>query len=78
MAASSSSMNLDDMYSKLTLEEEEEGELIVEGNEETQKEETYVLVGGFLTEKNINFQAMQSVLASLWRSKEGVEIHDLG
>lgn len=52
--------------------------MIVEGNEETQKEDTFVLVGRFLTEKSINFQAMQSVLASLWRPKEGVEIHDLG
>lgn len=78
MAASSSSMNLDDMYSKLTLAEEEEGEMVVEGNKETHDGETYVLVGRFLTDKNINFQAMLSVLASLWRPKEGVEIHDLG
>lgn len=36
----------------------------------------FILVGRFLTDKNI--QATQNVLAALWRSKEGVEIHDLG
>lgn len=44
----------------------------------TQAKESYVLIGRFLTEKNINFTAMQIVLASIWRPKEGVEIHDLG
>ncbi|KAL8125716.1 hypothetical protein AgCh_013105 [Apium graveolens] len=37
-----------------------------------------MLVGRFLTEKNINFNAMQNVLASLWRPKQGLEVHDLG
>lgn len=42
------------------------------------KVQTHVLVGRFLTEKNINFNAMQNVMASLWRPKEGMEVHDLG
>lgn len=70
--------NLDKLYSRLTIEDEEEGGIVV-GNEEEQKAtETFVLVGRFLTEKNINFQAMQNVLTSLWRPKEGMEVHDIG
>lgn len=40
--------------------------------------QTYMLVGKFLTEKNINFNAMQHVMAGLWRTKEGMEVHDMG
>lgn len=71
-------MNLEEMYARMTLEEEEEGGVIV-GKEEIQhSKKTYVLIEKFMTDKNINFQAMQNILASLWRPKEGVEIHDLG
>lgn len=35
-------------------------------------------MGKFLTEKNVNFHAMQNIMASLWRPKEGIEVHDLG
>ena len=37
-----------------------------------------MLVGRFLTDKNINFHAMQLVLASLCRPKEGMEVHNIG
>lgn len=66
------------MYSKLSLAEEEEGGLCIGDNEGVQQKQTFILVGRFLTEININFLAMQNVLAALWRPKEGVEIHDLG
>lgn len=70
--------NLEQMYARLTLEEEDEGGIVL-GNEEVQeKKDSFVLVGRFLTEKNINFQAMRNMLASLWRPKEGMEIHDIG
>lgn len=39
---------------------------------------TYTLIGHFLTDKNINFNVMQNVLASLLCPKEGMEIHDIG
>lgn len=39
-----------------------------------QNKQVFVLIGKFLTDKNINFQAMQNVLAALRRHKEGVEI----
>lgn len=75
----STHQNLEEMYARLTLEEEEEeGEVIVGNDEMAKVKETFILVGRFLTEKNINFIAMQNMMASLWRPKEGVEIHDLG
>lgn len=59
-----SSINLEEMYSCLALEEEA-GVVIREG-EIGQRNEIFVLIGRFLTEKNINFEAMQNVLASLY------------
>lgn len=73
-----SGTTLEEMYARLSLEDEEDGGVIVAGAEIPQTRKTYVLVGCFLTEKNINFNAMQNVLASLWRPKEGMEVHDIG
>lgn len=73
-----SKQNLDDLYAKLTMEDEDEGGIIIGANQIVQKRESFVLVGRLLTEKNINFPAMQNVLASLWRPREGMEIHDIG
>lgn len=72
----SSSVNLEEMYSRLALEEEEAGVMIGEA-EVGQRKEIFVLIGRFLTDKNINFQAMRNVLASLWRPREGAEIRDI-
>ena len=72
-----SKTSLEELYSQLSIEEEDEGGMVVAWVEIKPKT-TYVLVGQFLTEKNINFNAMQNVIASLWRSKEGMEVHDLG
>lgn len=69
---------LEDMYANLVLEDEEEDGVIIANEELSVKENSFVLIGRFLTEKNINFNAMQNVMASLWRPKEGMEIHDLG
>lgn len=73
-----SEKSLEDMYANLALEDEEEEELIVKNNEIVETKQTYVLVGRFLTEKNINFNVTRNVIVSLWRPKEGMEIHDLG
>lgn len=62
----------------MTLEEEDEGGVLVADEGVANNAPTYVLIGRFLTDKNINFNAMQNVMASLWRPKEGMEIHDLG
>lgn len=70
--------SLEDMYAGLVLEEEDEGGIIVASTEVVEQKQTYVLIGKFLTEKNINFHAMQNVMATLWRPKEGMEVHDIG
>ncbi|XP_074356269.1 uncharacterized protein LOC141695969 [Apium graveolens] len=74
----SSSVNMEDMYSRLSLEEEEEGGVVIGVEDVGRQKDSFVLIGRFLTDRNINFQAMQNVLASLWRPKEGVEIRDIG
>lgn len=70
--------SLEDMYAQLILEDEEEGGILVGSDEVRQATSTFILVGRFLTDKNINFPAMQNVLAALWRPRKGVEIHELG
>lgn len=74
----SSRENLEEMYSRLALEEEEEGEVLMMEGDVSRDKQTFILVGRFLTERNINFLAMQNVLAALWRPQKGVEIHDIG
>lgn len=69
---------LEEMYAKLVIEDEEGDEVDVSNAGYVEPTQSYVLVGRFLTDKNINFNAMRNVLSSLWRPKEGMEIHDLG
>lgn len=73
-----STSSLQELYSRLSIEEEEIGGVILGNEARAQRKESFVLIGRFLTDKNINFNAMQNVLASVWRPKEGVEIHDIG
>lgn len=61
----STQVNLEEMYARLSLAEEEEGGVFVGEEEIVQQKQTFVLVGRFLTEKNINFHAMQNVMAAL-------------
>lgn len=70
--------NLEKLYEKLTIEDEEDSGIIVGTEGVQESKESFVLVGKFLTDKHINFQAKQNVLASLWRPKEGMEVHDIG
>lgn len=72
-----SKVNLEELYAQLSLEEEDEGGIVVTWGE-IKARTTYVLVGRFLTEKNINFTAMQNVIASLSCPREGMEIHHIG
>lgn len=70
--------SLEELYAKLNMEDEEEPGVVVGVEEVQEKKNSFVLVGRFMTDKNINFQAMKNLLASLWRPKEGMEIHDIG
>lgn len=74
----SSQQNLEEMYARLALEEEDEWGILIGEDEVVNDKQMFILVGRFLTEKNINFLAMQNIVASLWRLREGVEIYDLG
>lgn len=47
-------------------------------NEMVAPKQTYMLVGKFLTEKNIKYNTMQNIMAGLWRPKKGIEVHDMG
>lgn len=60
----SSRENLEEMYARLALEEDEGGVLMTEEDVSRDKQ-TFILVGRFLAERNINFLAMQNVLAAL-------------
>lgn len=61
----SSSKSLEELYARLALEEEDEEGVFVQNEEVIKQQSMYVLVGRFLTEKNVNFNAMKNVLASL-------------
>ncbi|KAL8106625.1 hypothetical protein AgCh_023404 [Apium graveolens] len=65
------------MYANLVIDDEKEGGIIVPSNEVVAQKQTYMLVGKFLTEKHINYHAMQNVMAGIWRPKEGMEIYDI-
>lgn len=58
------------MYARLTLEEEDEGGVLIGEEELVSNKQSFVLMGKFLTDKNINFLAMQNMMASLWRPKK--------
>ena len=84
MANNNSNLAFDvcNAYENVSIEEEEEGGLIVEGDDVDEGEETkidfrYCLVGRFLTDKVINFSAMKNTMASLWRPGKGACIKDL-
>ncbi|WOH11482.1 hypothetical protein DCAR_0830969 [Daucus carota subsp. sativus] len=74
----SSRENLEEMYARLAVEEEEEEGGVLMTEEDVSRDNRFILVGRFLTERNINFLAMQNVLAALWRPQKGIEIHDIG
>ncbi|KAJ9152643.1 hypothetical protein P3X46_026189 [Hevea brasiliensis] len=64
---------------RLSLEEEEEGGLVLyeETGSEGKETQGLCLVGRFYTERNINFMEMKQTMASLWRPRSGVSIKEL-
>lgn len=73
-----STPDLEELYSRLALEENEDPGISIGGEGIQQVKNTFVLVGRFIMEKNVNFHAMQNMFASLWRPREGMEVHDIG
>ncbi|XP_074352886.1 uncharacterized protein At4g02000-like [Apium graveolens] len=75
MASSGNAENLEEAYSKLSLENgDEDFGLVLEDVPENSVKQDYnrCLVGRFLTNRKVNFMAMQDTLASIWRPVKGV------
>ena len=72
--ASSSKQNIEERYANLSIEDnDEEGLVLEEGEEEDPNSDLALcLVGSFLTNRKINFVAMQDTLSSVWRPVKGV------
>lgn len=77
--------NITQAMNNILLEEEEEGGIAIEGSKAQENTDNeYVcnarlcLVGRFLTDGVLDFQAMQQTMAALWRPGRGVYIRELG
>lgn len=70
--------SIDDHMAGLNIEEEENEELVVEGDikEEVNRYEL-CLVGHFLIEKNINTRAMKTKMADVWKLTMGINIKEI-
>lgn len=77
--AASSSRTLANICASLSLEDENEEEVVVGVEDVKALEEgnKYVLVGRFVTSKPIKFHIMSDMLASIWRPGKGVMISDV-
>lgn len=70
---------MEEAFATIQLEDEEYGGLNYENNAEdlSESDTRWCLVGRFLTESSIDFQAMQHKMASLWRPGRGVYMKQL-
>lgn len=70
--------NINEQLADLTVEDEENEDLIFEGDiEEEVNKYDLCLVGRFLTEKNINNRAMKTKIADIWKPTMGINIKEL-
>lgn len=79
MASSSSkSKSLEDVCAALTLDEEENYGLILEGDGmDSEDDYRYILVGKLLTEKPVKFNFMKETLAGVWRPGKGMTVSEV-
>ncbi|XP_062104125.1 uncharacterized protein LOC133815285 [Humulus lupulus] len=77
--ARNSEVSLEDQYMNISLENEEEEDLIYDQGVEdlSEVDARWCLVGRFLTDRCFDFQAMQHKMASLWRPGRGVYVKEL-
>lgn len=70
---------MEESFVMISLEEEEEGGLMYEGyaEESSEIDLRWCLVGRFLTDVSVDFQAMQHKMASLWRPERGLYVKPL-
>lgn len=69
--------DLDEQMADLNIEEEENEELVFEGDVEEVNKYDLCLVGRFLSEKSINVKAMKSKLADVWKPAMGINIKEI-
>lgn len=66
-----------DQYAQITLEEEVNGGILYdEGDEVSEIDTRWCLVGKFLMERSVDFQAMQYRTTSLWRLGKGIYVKE--
>ncbi|XP_075489138.1 uncharacterized protein LOC142527993 [Primulina tabacum] len=67
------------LMENLTLSTDEDEEIIIEENSTHQKSSDleFCLIGRFLTDRSINFNAMKNRMASIWRPGKGICIKEL-
>ncbi|KAK1400198.1 hypothetical protein POM88_010061 [Heracleum sosnowskyi] len=70
---------MEEAFAKVHLEEEDQGGLSYENtpDELSEIDTRWCLVGRFLTESHIDFQAMQHKMASLWRPRRGLYVKQM-
>lgn len=70
---------MEESFAMIRIEDEEDGGIVYEGEDETHADidVRWCLVGRFLTESTIDFQAMQHKLAALWRTGRGMYVKEL-
>lgn len=74
MAGTSRGKNILDDYASLSINDDDEGGLVVEepSGEKAGQDYTHCLVGRLLTNRKVNFMAMQDTLSAIWRPVKGV------
>lgn len=77
--AASSSRAIENICASLSLDEEEEGKLVITTKDVEELGETnkHVLVGRLATTKPVKFHIMRDMLASIWRPGKGVMISEI-
>uniref|UniRef100_A0A803QI56 Reverse transcriptase n=1 Tax=Cannabis sativa TaxID=3483 RepID=A0A803QI56_CANSA len=70
---------IEEQYANVRIEDEEEDSLIYVGDADdlTEIDDRWCLVGRFLTNKGVDFQAMQNKMATLWQPGRGMYVKEL-
>ena len=71
---------LTEMWSKLSLTEEEQANIVIENEwiEDTSSMGKDCLLGKVLLNKPVNIEAMRNVFMKIWKVKYGVTVHEVG
>lgn len=76
---SNANREMEESFARFSIEDEEQEELsyVEESEVECEIDTRWCLVGKFLTDSSIDFQAMQHKMASLWRPGKGMYVKQL-